>query len=75
MEKKLAIQFKTVKKIYHLGDSEVAALAGVDMEIGQGESLSYRVEASTRPVELAALMVEGTRDDRCRLSRDVGGIE
>jgi len=37
MEKKPAIQFKAVKKIYHLGDSEVSALAGVDLEIGQGE--------------------------------------
>jgi ABC-type lipoprotein export system ATPase subunit len=37
MERKPAIQFKAVKKIYHLGGSEVAALAGVDLEIGQGE--------------------------------------
>lgn len=37
MEKKLAIQFKAVKKIYRLGGSEVAALAGVDLEIGRGE--------------------------------------
>ncbi len=37
MEKKPAIQFKAVKKIYHLGGSEVAALAGVDLKIGRGE--------------------------------------
>lgn len=42
------------------------------LKLEEGASLSYRVEASTRPVELAALMVEGVRDDRCRLSQDVG---
>jgi len=42
------------------------------LEIMESASLSYRVEASTRPVELETLMVEGARDDRCRLTRDVG---
>lgn len=42
------------------------------LELAEGESSSYRVEASTRPVELTALLVEGARDDRCRLSQDAG---
>ena len=42
------------------------------LQLEDGGSLSYRIEASTRPVELASITVEGERDERCRLSPDAG---
>lgn len=36
----MTIQLQDVKKIYHMGGSEVAALAGVDLEIQQGETVA-----------------------------------